>query len=101
MVHDRIRTRDPWHASPSCCDHGYFSSFYYKLLKFKALTNRSAVGVVVTSPFNNWKTLLTRVRIQSPPAVLRPGEIRIHYAMSINRDIDPHSSTPSASLTAV
>ena len=53
MVHDRIRTWDPWHASPSCCDHGYFSSFYYKLLKFNALTNRSAVGVVVTTPFNN------------------------------------------------
>ena len=88
MVHDRIRTRDPWHASPSCCDHGYFSSFYNKFLKIDHFSNRSAVGVVVTSPFNNWKTLLTRVRTQSQPAVLRPGEIRIQYAMSINRDID-------------
>ena len=37
MVHDRIRTRDPWHASPSCNDHVYADfelSPIYRIFQF-------------------------------------------------------------------
>ena len=39
MVHDRVRTRDPWHALPSCCDHGY---------KFENLANWRCLSSLTT-----------------------------------------------------
>ena len=55
--------------------------------KFLHSGNRSVDGLGVMCPLSNWNILLTRVRIPTP-AAWRPGEIRILYALSTNRDID-------------
>ena len=59
MVHDRVRTRDPWHALPSCCDHGYK---FENLASWRCLSSLTTGGAgvaavsIVDKEHCNWAT---------------------------------------------
>ena len=61
---------------------------HFKSTFLRIFFNRSGAGLGGTSQFSNWNILLTLVRTPTP-AAWRLGEIRILYALTINRVIDP------------